>query len=124
MGDGHGAQGDGEVAGVALECPMARVEIQVVLHERSPLAVERVRPWASTPAGDLVLGTGTSLDEAAADALDGLVDLLVARGLTRPRALALASVGADLRVSQVVNGGVARGARRAAAGSAPGSRAW
>ena len=107
VGDGHGAQGDGEVAGVALECPMTRVEIQVVLHERSPLDVERVRPWASTPAGDLVLGTGTSLDEAAADALDGVVDLLAARhGLTRPRALALASVGADLRVSQVVNGGV------------------
>lgn len=107
IGDGHGAQGDGEVAGVALECPMERVEIQVVLHGRPPLAVERVRPWATTPAGDLVLGIGASLDEAAADALDGVVDLLVARhGLSRQRALALASVGADLRISQVVNGGV------------------
>lgn len=107
VGDGHGAQGDGEVAGVALECPMARVELQVVLHEEPPLVVERVRPWASTPAGVLVLGIGTSLDEAAADALDGLVDLLSARhGLTRPRALALASVAGDLRISQVVNGGV------------------
>ena len=107
VGDGHGTQGDGEVAGVAVECPMARVELQVVLHETSPLGVERVRPWASTPAGDLVLGTGTTLDEAAADALDGLVDLLATRhGLSRQRALALASVGADLRVSQVVNGGV------------------
>ena len=107
VGDGHGAQGDGEVAGVALECPMARVELQVVLHEGSPLGVDRVRPWASTPAGDLVLGIGTSLDEAAADALDGVVDLLAARhGLSRQRALALASVAADLRVSQVVNGGV------------------
>ena len=107
VGDGHGAQGDGEVAGVALECPMQRVEIQVVLHEQPPLAVERVRPWATTPAGDLVLGIGATLDEAAADALDGVVDLLVARhGLSRQRALALASLGADLRISQVVNGGV------------------
>lgn len=107
LGDGHGAQGDGEVAGVALECPMERVEVQVVLHPEPPLAASRVRPWATTPAGDLVLGIGASLDEAAADALDGVVDLLVARhGLSRQRALALASVGVDLRVSQVVNGGV------------------
>lgn len=107
IGDGHGAQGDGEVAGVALECPMERAEIQVVLHAEPPLAVERARPWASTPVGDLVLGIGASLDEAAADALDGVVDLLVVRhGLSRQRALALASLGADLRVSQVVNGGV------------------
>lgn len=115
FGDGHAAQGDGEVAGVALECPLELLELQLVLHPgggtaagtASGVALPGGRPWATTPAGLVVLGTGTSLDEAAADALGGVVDLLVARhGLSRQRALALASAAVDLRVTQVVNGGV------------------
>ncbi len=107
VGDAHGAQGDGEAAGVALECPLERVELRLVLHESPPLDVGPVRPWASTPAGDLVLGVGATIDDAVADALDGVVDLLVARRrVSRQRALALASLGVDLRLSQVVNGGV------------------
>lgn len=120
FGDGHAAQGDGEVAGVALECPLERLELQLVLHRaavpggeahdddgEAAWALPGGRPWASTPAGVVVLGTGTSLDEATADALGGVVDLLVARhGLSRQRALALASAAVDLRVTQVVNGGV------------------
>jgi len=105
FGDGHAAQGDGEVAGVALECPLELLELQLVLHP--PGSLPGGRPWATTPAGLVVLGTGTSLDEAAADALGGVVDLLVARhALSRQRALALASAAVDLRVTQVVNGGV------------------
>lgn len=109
FGDGHAAQGDGEVAGVALECPLEcpleLLELQLVLHPAGYLPGGR--PWATTPAGLVVLGTGTSLDQAAADALGGVVDLLVARhGLGRQRALALASAAVDLRVTQVVNGGV------------------
>lgn len=108
FGDGHAAQGDGEVAGVALECPLERLELQLVLHaDQGAAALPGGRPWASTPAGTAVFGTGTSLDEAAADALGGVVDLLCARhGLGRQRALALASAAVDLRVTQVVNGGV------------------
>ncbi len=110
VGDGHAAQGDGEVAGVALECPLERLELQLVLH-RSPATPlppgAPVRPWATTPAGLVVLGTGLSLDAAAADALGGVVDVLCGRHrLTRQRALALASAAVDLRVTQVVNGGV------------------
>ncbi|TNM61123.1 acetamidase [Streptomyces sp. NP160] len=116
FGDGHAAQGDGEVAGVALECPLEVLELQLVLHGREDAADPAVdlaaalpglRPWASTPAGVVVFGTGTSLDEAAADALGGVVDLLCSRhALSRQRALALASAAVDLRVTQVVNGGV------------------
>ena len=111
FGDGHAAQGDGEVAGVALECPLELLELQLVLHPgggaASGVGLPGGRPWATTPAGLVVLGTGTSLDEAAADALGGVVDLLVSRhGLSRQRALALASAAVDLRVTQVVNGGV------------------
>ncbi|TXR56741.1 acetamidase/formamidase family protein [Quadrisphaera setariae] len=118
FGDGHAAQGDGEVAGVALECPLEVLELQLLLHRgdgdddvdergRAPWALPGGRPWATTPAGAVVFGTGTSLDEAAADALGGVVDLLCARhALSRQRALALASAAVDLRVTQVVNGGV------------------
>lgn len=108
FGDGHAAQGDGEVAGVALECPLELLELQLVLHpDAGAAALPGGRPWATTPAGPVVFGTGTSLDEAAADALGGVVDLLCSRHeLSRQRALALASAAVDLRVTQVVNGGV------------------
>ncbi|MGQ7296648.1 acetamidase/formamidase family protein [Quadrisphaera sp. KR29] len=108
VGDGHAAQGDGEVAGVALECPLERLELQLVLHRgQGWWSLPGGRPWAQTPAGVVVLGCGTTLDQAAADALGGVVDLLCRRhGLSRQRALALASAAVDLRVTQVVNGGV------------------
>jgi acetamidase/formamidase len=103
FGDGHAVQGDGEVSGLALECPMEGVELQVVLHPDLDLPGPRAR----TPAGEVVLGTGTTVDEATLAALNGVVDLLAARhGLTRERALALCSVAVDLRVTQIVNGGV------------------
>ncbi|MEJ5945364.1 acetamidase/formamidase family protein [Pseudokineococcus basanitobsidens] len=101
VGDGHGCQGDGEVSGLALECPMERVELELVLHPGAAPAM----PRASTPAGEVRFGVDPDLRAATAQALEELLDLLVGRhGLTRPRALALASVAADLRVTQVVNG--------------------
>src|SRR6266568_6194606 len=51
VGDGHGVQGDGEVSGVAIECPMERVELGFALHEDLALAT----PRAYTPAGWVTL---------------------------------------------------------------------
>ncbi len=103
VGDGHGAQGDGEVSGTAVECAMERVELVVRLHE--DLAIETMR--AETPAGTLTLGVHEDLDEAAHIALDAMVGLISEReGLSRSQALALASVVVDLRVTQIVNAGV------------------
>ena len=100
FGDGHAAQGDGEVSGIALECPMARVEVTVVLHKG---AAPRL-PYAHTPAGTLTMGFSPNLDDAMVDALNGLVDFMAARmGVSRPEALSLASLRADLRITQVVN---------------------
>ena len=100
FGDGHGAQGDGEVSGVALECPMARVELAVGLHKG---AAPRL-PHATTPAGLLTMGFGERLDDAMADALGGMVDRMAkALGLSRQAAISLASLKADLRITQVVN---------------------
>jgi len=100
VGDGHAAQGDGEVSGVAIECPMARVDLTFHLH---PWTI--ATPRAVTPAGRLTLGFGETLDEAMESALDAMLDWMgELYGLTRRDALALASLVVDLRVTQVVNG--------------------
>ena len=61
-------------------------------------------PVADTPAGWVAMGLGDDLDEAAAEALDGMLGLLGAlHGLGRSEAMALASVVVSLRVTQVAN---------------------
>ena len=99
-GDGHAAQGDGEVSGTAIECPMERVELTFALHDDMPLTT----PIAQTPAGWVAMGFDADLDEATLIALETMVDLVAAReGVRRADALALCSVAVDLRVTQIVN---------------------
>jgi acetamidase/formamidase len=99
-GDGHGAQGDGEVSGTAIECPMEVCELTLVLHPDVNLAM----PRAETPAGWLTFGFDADLNEAMAVALDAMVDLMAERlAVGRREALALASVTVDLRITQVAN---------------------
>ena len=100
-GDGHAAQGDGEVSGLAIECPMERVDLTFHLHPSMTVTT----PRAKTPAGWITLGVGTELEEAMKIALSAMLDLMgEMHGLTRQDALALASVAVDLRITQVVNG--------------------
>jgi acetamidase/formamidase len=100
-GDGHAAQGDGEVSGTAIECPMEVCELTLVLHPDLALAM----PRAETPAGTLTFGFDADLNEAMAVALDAMVDVMAGRlDVSRREALALASVVVDLRVTQVANG--------------------
>ena len=103
VGDGHAAQGDGEVGGTAIECPMERADLTLdVLPDLfgRPLTT----PVADAPAGWVAMGLGDDLDEAAAEALDAMLDLMGAlHGLGRAEAMALASVVVDLRVTQVAN---------------------
>jgi acetamidase/formamidase len=99
VGDGHGAQGDGEVCGTAIECPMSRVELTFDLVDR-PLKA----PRAKTPDGWITFGFDADLNRASTMALSGMLDLIVEQtGVNRQEALALASVAADLRITQVVN---------------------
>jgi acetamidase/formamidase len=103
VGDGHAAQGDGEASGVAIECPMQRVEIAFHLHERGTLPLQA--PHARTPAGWITFGFHQDLNEATVAALDAMLLLMQAQhGLERRHALALASVVVHLRITQVVNG--------------------
>lgn len=100
VGDTHGAQGDGEIGGMAIECMAARTRLRLSLSER------RVDgPVALTPDGLIVLGFADAMEEAMAAAVSGLLDVLgAALGLGRSEALALASAAADVRVTQIVNG--------------------
>jgi acetamidase/formamidase len=101
IGDGHAAQGDGEVSGTAIECPMDLVDITLTLRDDFSLKM----PRANTPEGWLTFGFNEDLNLAAGQALDEMVDLLrELHGVERTEALAIASVTVDLRVTQVVNG--------------------
>jgi acetamidase/formamidase len=103
VGDGHAAQGDGEVSGTAIECPMDRADLTLDLLPDLFGAPVRT-PVARTPAGWVTMGVADDLDEAMAIALDAMLDVLAAlHGIGRSDALALASVVVDLRVTQVVN---------------------
>jgi acetamidase/formamidase len=98
-GDGHGAQGDGEVSGWAIECP---VEARLTLDVRDDLVLDW--PVARTPDAWLAFGFDDDLGRAARIALDGMLGLMEReRGIPRDEALPLASVAVDLRVTQIVN---------------------
>ena len=98
-GDGHAAQGDGEVSGTAIEAP---VEATLTLDLRSDLELEW--PIARVDGAWLTFGFDEHLGLAARIAVDGMLDLLEREhGLSRADALGLASVVVDLRVTQVVN---------------------
>src|SRR5262249_35149755 len=100
-GDGHAAQGDGEVSGTAIECPMEVCELTLVLRPDLALAM----PRAETPAGSVTFGFDANLNEAMAVALDAMVDRVAGRlGGGRREAWALARVVVGLRITQVVNG--------------------
>ena len=101
VGDGHAAQGDGEVSVTAIECGMDRVQLKFILHPDLKLSAPRAR----IPGATVTFGLDEDLDQAAYKAVREVVDIIVERlHVTRSVALALASVTADLRVTQYVNG--------------------
>jgi acetamidase/formamidase len=99
-GDGHAAQGDGEVSGTAIECPLERA--QLTLDVRDDLELRS--PIARTGDAWLAFGFDEDLDRAAEAALETMLDLMERElDLDRTHALRLASVVVDLHVTQVVN---------------------
>ena len=99
-GDGHAAQGDGEVSGWGIETPtVARLTLDVSKDLKLEWPIARIdRAW-------LTFGFDKNLGRAARIAVDGMLALMGRElGLYRADALVLASVGVDLRVTQVVNG--------------------
>ena len=99
LGDGHARQGDGEVGGTAVECGMTTT-ITVDLVDDPAIAGIH----ADTPSGRITFGFDTDLNEAMAQALDGMLAWMQKLlGVDKPTALALASAVVDLRVTQVAN---------------------
>ena len=99
VGDGHAAQGDGEVGGTAVECPMT-TELVLDLVEDPPVPTIH----AVTPTARITFGFDEDLNAATGDALDAMLTWVQALyGVERAVALALASTAVDLRVTQVAN---------------------
>ncbi len=109
IGDTHAAQGDGEVCGTAIESPMTvalRFELLKGAAPRFP-RFELPGPVTRHLDGhgyDVTTGIGPDLLSCARDAVSGMIDLLVARhGMAPVQAYMLASVAADLRISEIVD---------------------
>ena len=99
VGDGHAAQGDGEVSGTAIEAGMT-TRLTLDLETAPPVPTIH----AVTPTGRITFGFDADLNEASAQALDAMLTWMTSLyGLDRATALALASTVVDLRVTQVAN---------------------
>ncbi len=99
IGDGHAGQGDGEVDVTALETSLIG-RIQFIL--RKDLHIKY--PRAETPSEYISMGFDDDLSIAAHRAAREMVDFLMSeKGLSRDDAYMLASVAADLHITEVVD---------------------
>jgi acetamidase/formamidase len=100
VGDGHAGQGDGEVDITALETSLVGTFQFVVrkdLHLRWPRA--------ETPTHYITMGLHEDLNEATKLAVREMIDyLMTERHLSRDDAYMLASVAADLHITELVDG--------------------
>lgn len=100
VGDGHGVQGDGEVCVTAIETGLIGTFELIV---REDLVLEW--PRAETPTHVITMAFDPDLDRCVVIALRQMLDVIVREvGISRQEAYALASLAADVRVTQVVNG--------------------
>jgi acetamidase/formamidase len=100
VGDGHAAQGHGEVCGGAIETSL-KGQIQVVLHKNTPLRM----PRAETPTHYMTMGLHADLDEATKIATREMLDWITSiKRISREDAYLMASAAMDLVVTQVVDG--------------------
>ena len=99
LGDGHAAQGDGEVDQTAIETSLTGL-IQVVVHKGMTLEW----PFGETPTHYITMGTDEDLTRATKIAIDQTVKFLSARFDVEPgEAYRLISLAADLRITQLVD---------------------
>lgn len=99
VGDGHAAQGDGEVDQTAIETSLEG-ELQLIVHK----GLDLEWPIAETPTHFITMGTHEDLTEATKIAIEQTIVFLMARkGLTHGEAYQLTSLMADLRITQLVD---------------------
>ncbi len=102
VGDGHAAQGDGEVDQTAIETSL-RGRLQLTV--RKDMKLEW--PRGETPTHWIAMGMDSSLTKATRIAIEQMVKLLMEKKqLSQTAAYQLASIAADLRITQLVDGNV------------------
>ena len=102
VGDGHAAQGDGEVDQTAIETSL-RGKLQLTVKKGMKLAW----PRAETTTDYISMGTDLDLTQATRTAIQEMVDFLVAtRGLDRQAAYQLTSIAGNVAITQLVDGTV------------------
>ena len=98
-GDGHAAQGNGEVDITALETSLTGT-FEFVLHKRQLTSY----PRAETPDAYIAMGFDDDLSNATRKALRNMIDFLVsAKKLTRDDAYMLVSVAGNVEVTELVD---------------------
>lgn len=100
VGDGHAAQGNGEVCITALETSLVG-KFQLIVRKDMKLRW----PRAETPAAFMTMGIDEDLTAATKIAVREMIDFLVTeKKLSREEAYMLASVAADVSITQLVDG--------------------
>ena len=98
-GDGHAAQGNGEVDITALETSLTGT-FEFILHKGQATPY----PRAETPDAYIAMGFDDDLSNATRKAVRNMIDFLVtARGMTRDDAYMLVSVAGDVEITELVD---------------------
>jgi len=98
-GDGHAAQGDGEVNGTAIETSLAGT-FEFVVRKDLGWTI----PRAETPTHYITFGLDPDLDDAARQCLKEMISWIIAlTGIHKDEAYSLCSFACDLHVTQTVN---------------------
>jgi len=100
VGDGHAGQGDGEVDITALETSLiGTFQFNVIKNKNLKW------PRAETPTHYITMGLNDDLNSATTLAVREMIDFLVTeKHLSRDDAYMLASVAADLHITELVDG--------------------
>ena len=99
VGDGHAAQGDGEVDQTAIETSL-RGRLRLTVRKDMKLAW----PRAETPTDYISMATDPDLTIATRGAIAEMIDFLVAdKHLTRHQAYQLVSIAGNVAVTQLVD---------------------
>jgi acetamidase/formamidase len=102
VGDGHAAQGDGEVDQTAIETSL-RGRLQLTVRKGMTLAW----PRAETATDYISMGTDEDLTKATKIAIQEMIDFLVAeKKLDRTAAYQLTSIAGNVAITQLVDGKV------------------
>jgi acetamidase/formamidase len=100
LGDGHAAQGDGEVDQTGLETNL-KGRIQVIVRKDMKLDWPRIE----TKTHWITMGADTSLVVATKTAIGNMVKMIQEmKGISQVHAYQVASMAADLRITQLVDG--------------------